>query len=248
MEGMKRLAKRVIHVLGWDVRRVSPTSNPSAQLLTALNHIGANVVFDVGANVGQFAQDLRFSGFAGRIISFEPQSDAHDKLAEAARSDLDWVIHSRAAVGDQDGEIEVNISGNSVSSSVLPMLDAHSSAAVDSAYVSAERAALVRLDSVAAQYLDKHSRCFIKIDTQGFEWQVLDGATDTLRLSRGVMLELSLLPLYDNQRLWREIVDRMESEGLTLWAIQEGFIDPRSGRTLQVDAIFLREECGAEWA
>jgi FkbM family methyltransferase len=238
---MKKFIKKLFHRIGWDLHRLSPESNPSVQLLAALNLVQANTVFDVGANVGQFAQELRSVGFAGKIISFDPLSTAHAQLSEAARNDSKWTVHSRAAVGDHDGEIEINIAGNSVSSSVLPMLDAHSSAAVNSAYVASERTPLIRLDSVAVQYLSADSRSFIKIDTQGFEWQVLEGATETLKRAQGVLLELSLVPLYDGQRLWREIIERMKSEGFTLWAIQKGFTDPRTGRTLQVDGIFLRQ-------
>jgi len=238
---MKKFSKSLLRRLGWDIHRLSPAGNPSAQLLAALNHVQSNVVFDVGANIGQFAQELRSVGFSKKIISFEPLSSAHTQLIAAAHNDQAWLVHPRAAVGDRDGEIDINIAGNSVSSSVLPMLDAHSSVAVGSAYVAAERTSLIRLDSVAAKYLSADSRPLIKIDTQGFEWQVLDGASETLKLAKGVLLELSLVPLYDGQRLWLEMIDRMEAEGFTLWAIQKGFTDQRTGRSLQVDAIFLRE-------
>lgn len=120
------------------------------------------------------------------------------------------------------------------------MLESHSTAALGSAYVSAEKAPIIRLDSVSKQYLTPESRSFIKIDTQGFEWQVLDGAVDTLKNAQGVLLELSLTPLYGGQKLWREMIDRMETYGFTLWAIQKGFTDPVSGRSLQIDAIFIR--------
>lgn len=237
---MKKLIKTMIHSFGWDLHRLSPAVNPGVQLLAALNHVQANVVFDIGANIGQFAQELRSVGFGGKIISFDPLTAAHRQLSAAASRDPAWLVHPRAAVGDQDGEIDINIAGNSVSSSVLPMLDAHASAAAGSAYVASERTPLVRLDSVAAQYLSSESRPFIKIDTQGFEWQVLDGAVYTLQRAQGVLLELSLVPLYDGQRLWREIMDRMDAEGFTLWAIQKGFTDLQTGRSLQVDGLFLR--------
>lgn len=238
---VRALIKRCVRRVGWDIRRVGPASDHGCQLVAAMNHVGADVVFDIGANVGQFAQDLRAAGFKGRIVSFEPLVKAHRQLERAANHDSGWVVHARTAVGHQEGIVEVNVAGNSVSSSVLPMLDAHSSVEKDSAYVSSQRAPLVRLDSVAKPYLNPMSRCFIKIDTQGFEWQVLDGAVETLMSSRGVVLELSLLPLYDGQRLWRDFIDRMEVEGFTLWAIQEGFTDPVSGRSLQIDAVFLRQ-------
>jgi len=238
---MKKLIKKIFYSLGLDLYRLSPSSNSSYQLLAALNHVHADVVFDVGANIGQFAQELRSVGFLGEIISFEPLSSAHAVLSKAVQTDDKWKIHPRAAVGDQDGEIEINIAGNSVSSSVLPMLDAHSSAAVGSAYVASERAQLTRLDSVAPTYLSAHARPFIKIDTQGFESQVLDGATETIKRAHGVLLELSLVPLYEGQTLWQEMIQRMADQGFTLWAIQKGFTDPRTGRSLQVDAIFLRQ-------
>ena len=238
---MKKLIKKTFHSLGLDLHRLSPTSTSSAQLLAALNHVQADVVFDIGANIGQFVHDLRAVGFAGKIISFDPLTAAHAQLSKSAKNDSEWLVHPRVALGDHEGEIEINIAGNSVSSSVLPMLDEHSSAAIDSAYVASERTPLVCLDTVAEQYLTEDSRPFIKIDTQGFEWQVLDGATETLKRAQGVLLELSLVQLYGGQRLWREIIERMEKEGFTLWAIQKGFTDPRTGRSLQVDGIFLRQ-------
>jgi FkbM family methyltransferase len=86
------------------------------------------VFFDVVANIGQFAEELRSVGFAGKIISFDPLTTAHAQLRNSAQNDSKWLVHPRIAVGDKNGEIEVNIAGNSELSSVLPMLDAHSSA------------------------------------------------------------------------------------------------------------------------
>jgi FkbM family methyltransferase len=237
---IKKTAKKFVRSLGWDIHRFSPSANHGAQLLAALNYVGANLVFDIGANVGQFAQDLRSAGFAGNIVSFEPLSIAHEKLTKAARRDISWHVHPRAALGNVDSQTMINIAGNSVSSSVLPMLDSHSSAATESAYIAAEATPLLRLDSVSPQYLNNKTRSFIKIDTQGFEWQVLDGAVDTLSNAQGIMLEASLVPLYEGQRLWRDLIHRMETEGFTLWAIHNGFVDHCTGRSLQVDVIFIR--------
>ena len=69
---------------------------------------------------------------------------------------------------------------------------------------------------------------------------MVDGATETLEKAQGVLLELSLVPLYDGQRLWLEMIHRMELEGFTLWPIQKGFTDPHTGRSLQVNGIFLK--------
>ncbi|WP_410175184.1 FkbM family methyltransferase, partial [Nodularia spumigena] len=107
-----------------------------------------DLVFDIGANTGQFATELRSIGYKGRIVSFEPLSDAHKKLNQEAARVSQWQVHPRIAIGDFNGEIEINIAGNSVSSSVLPMLEAHATAAVKSAYISTEKVAIARLDSI----------------------------------------------------------------------------------------------------
>ena len=68
-----------------------------------------------------------------------------------------------------------------------------------------------------------------------------DGAKNTISRASGIICELSLVPLYNNQRLWREIIDRLDSEGFILWALQKGFTDPKTGQSLQMDGIFLRK-------
>ena len=91
------------------------------------------------------------------------------------------------------------------------------------------------------KYLTQSSHCFIKIDTKGYEWQVLDGAINTLKNSKGILCELSLVPLYKGQYLWKEMIERFEKEGFVLWSIQKAFFDKRNGRTLQMDAVFIKK-------
>ena len=239
---MKKLIKRLIHSMGYDLHRLDVSSSSEYQLYKSLKNFEIDLVLDIGANKGQFASEIRSVGYKGQIVSFEPLSDAHHKITQAAKRDEHWIVHQRGAIGDFNGEIEINISGNSVSSSVLPMTNAHSSAAQNSAYIGSEKVPIARLDSVAPKYISSTNRIFIKIDTQGFEWQVLDGASETLKNAQGVLCEISLVPLYDGQRLWMDMLQRFENEGFTLWSIQKGFTDPRDGRSLQVNAIFFRTD------
>ncbi len=237
---LKKLIKNLVHKAGFELHHLNPVSNPAFQLLKGLDHFGVDLVFDIGANTGQFASELRSVGYKGRLISFEPLPEACQALMTAAVRDPLWQVHPQSALGDMDGEIMINIAGNSVSSSILPMLEAHSTAAKGSAFIGKVKVPIVQLDSVAGEYLNGSEKYFIKIDTQGFEWEVLNGARKTLANAQGVLCELSLIPLYEGQRLWVELMKRLETEGFTLWAIQKGFTDPYDGRTLQVDAIFFR--------
>lgn len=236
----KQKIKKLLHGLGIEAHRYHPTASPLARLMAALRAFDIDLVIDIGANEGQFAKELRSGGYTRQILSFEPLTSAHSQLLAASRDDSAWSVHSRCAVGDRQDEIDINISGNSVSSSILPMLASHSAAAPQSAYIGRERVPLITFDSVANACLGGSRAPLLKIDTQGCEWQVLDGAMASLPKVRGILMELSLLPLYEGQHLWREYVDRLESAGFVLWSLEPAFVNPANGRTLQWDGLFFR--------
>jgi len=238
---LKKTIKKLFRSIGLQIRYINPATDPIEQTLAVLHKQKIDIIFDIGANEGQFASEVRSHGFLGNIISFEPLSGARKKLVNMASSDDNWHVHEQCAVGEVMGQIEINISQNSVSSSILPMLKLHKDAANASAYIGEELVTLITLDSVLNSYADPQKNIFIKIDTQGYEWQVLNGASESLKLAKGVLCELSLAPLYQGQILWKEIINRLEGLGFVLWSIQQGFTDPRDGRSLQIDAIFLKQ-------
>jgi len=238
---MKNLIRKAANYLGLEISRYHRL-RAAGQLVKALEISGVDIIFDIGANKGQFAKEVREHGYKGQIVSFEPLSAAHKALRLCSDLDSAWEAHSRLAVGNYDGDIKINIAGNSLSSSVLPMLQAHVNSAPGSEYVGYEQVPIARLDSVAQRYLTAQSKPFIKIDTQGFEWQVLDGAPETLLKAQGLLCEVSLIPLYDGQRMWRDVVDRLDANGFMLWTLQQGFTNPVTGQSLQLDAIFMRKD------
>lgn len=238
---LKSAIRATFRTLGLDIHRYVPSvPTPPRPIISSLRRFGIDLVLDVGANQGQFATQLRRGGYTGKIVSVEPLSDAHGKLLQASVGDAKWEVYPRCAVGDRNGEVEINIAGNSESSSILPMLESHRSAAPESAYQGKEIVPIKTLDAVAEQYLKNANAPFLKIDTQGFEWQVLDGARGTLPRIKGILVELSLVPLYEGQHLWQEMKARLEAEGFVLWVFEPVFSDPLDGRTLQVDGIFYR--------
>lgn len=237
---VKDRIKAGLRNIGYDLRPFDKDSNPDALLLKALTMFKTDLVLDVGANRGQFAAELRSVGYRGRIVSFEPLSAEHGCLSKAASDDALWQVSPRCAIGDRDGSIKINIAANSGSSSVLPMLELHATAAPESIYIGEELVPIYTLDTLAPQYLKGSRSPILKMDTQGFEWEVLDGSHEVLPRLRGIICELSLAQLYGGSRLWMDMVQRIEKGGFTLWSILPGFSDPRNGRMLQVDATFFR--------
>ena len=240
---IKKTIKKLSRSLGIDLKRYNIQTSEAAKMQRLLAYHNIDLVFDVGANIGQYAKLLRELGYSGRIVSFEPLSSAYSQLKAVSEKDPLWEIAPQTAIGNQEGEIIINIAGNSQSSSALPMLDAHVQSAPESAYSGSETVKLSRLDTLAKDYIKSETKSiFLKIDVQGLEKQVLEGATAILPLVKGIKLELSLVPLYEGQVLFKEMIDIIEKLGYELYGIEPGFTAEKTGRMLQMDGIFFKPD------
>lgn len=225
--------------LGYDVVPFNPAEHALARRRRLLEVHAIDTVLDVGANAGQFGRELRRLGFRGRLVSFEPLSVAFAQLERAARGDPQWQVH-RHALGEAEGSQQIHVAANSESSSLLPMLPRHEAAAPQATYVGTERIEVRPLDAVFDSVCAGARRIYLKIDTQGYEQQVLRGAARSLEAIDTVQLEMSLVPLYEGQALFPELQADMNGRGYTLVALENAFGDGRTGQLLQVDAIFHR--------
>lgn len=210
-------------------------------LIRQINHNGIDMIFDIGANTGQFGEIIYKLGYKGKMVSFEPLSTAYDVLLSNSKSYEGWNPAERCAVGDTDGEIEMHISENSISSSAMDMLKEHENAAPKSKYIGVEKAKVYRLDTIFDKYANGCKNILVKIDTQGFEEKILNGSVNSLGRIKGLYLEMSLVKLYEGQILFKELYERIISHGFGMYGIQPAFVNKVSGRVLQVDATFFRE-------
>jgi len=233
---LKDQLNRILYRVGYEISR------PLSGTAKLLDHYGINCVVDVGANDGGFGTAVRHCGYTGRILSFEPLQEPFKALRQKAISDGNWETF-QCAVGDASAEVTMNVSGNKGrSSSVLPMLEAHIDAAPQARYVGTETIRQERLDALLPRFgLTSSSRTFLKVDVQGYERAVLDGASGLFADGSiiGLQLELSLVPLYDGAMTFREGLERANNLGMTLMRLDPMFDDPTSGQTLQVDAVFI---------
>ncbi len=144
--------RKLVRKTGVDIVWYSPPTHPVARRKRLLDVYGVEVVLDVGANVGQYGQALRRLGFKGEIISFEPLKAAYRKLVACSRSDAAWKTFN-CALGDQEGVGEINIAGNSYSSSIHDMLPAHEQFAPESRYVGTEEIEIRTVDGMFGEIL-----------------------------------------------------------------------------------------------
>jgi len=232
--------RRLLQRLGYDVVHYAPSSHPLLRRRRLFDGYGIDLVLDVGANSGQFGQQLRiYQDYAGEIVSFEPAAEAYAKLVAAAAGDARWRTF-REALGDAAGRRTLHVAGNSVSSSFLDMRAEHLAAAPESRYTGDEDVPVRTLDEVYPGLAAPGRRVYLKIDTQGYERQVLAGAERSLASIDTLQVELSLEPLYQGSADFDEIYASLAARGYRLVSIEGEFADAASGRLLQFDGIFHR--------
>ena len=232
-----RLAARRI---GFDVSAVSIHKHSFVRRAMQLEHLGTDLVLDVGANDGGFGGYLRELGYVGTIRSFEPLKSAYEKLRLRCSKDSSWFAENYA-LGSSSSSRDIHIAGNSESSSFLEMLPAHLEAAPSSVFCAKEKVEIKALDDIFDEVANGFRNVFLKIDTQGFEQEVLKGAQSSLRGVSAVQLEVSTVPLYEGALLFHELHAFMRDSGFELVDIEPMFADKISGRVLQADAVFQRQ-------
>jgi|SRR3989339_29395 len=237
---IKHEFRKLLWKIGYDIYPFTPEFNPLARRRKLLESYAIDVVLDVGASTGQFAQQMRNDlGFSGKIVSFEPLSSAFELLRQNADRDPKWKVLN-FALGEVDATKHINISGNLISSSLLYMLPAHIKVAPESSYISKEVIEVKTLDSIINDLVHKKDKIYLKIDTQGYESKVIKGAEESLARIETIQLEMSLVPLYEGELLIGEMHGLLSEKGYCLVSIEEAFSDRESGQLLQVDGIYHR--------
>jgi FkbM family methyltransferase len=236
---VREIIRRLLNRAGVDVVRHPSVPHHLERRAHLLQRFAPTVVLDVGANSGIYGRELRGLGYRGRIVSWEPLSAPYAALAAGAARDGAWeAVH--AALGAAPGQAEMNVSANSWSSSLRPMLDAHLNAAPDSRYVGRETVRMETLDGEFSRRVRADDRVWLKIDTQGHERDVLAGASKSLPRVQTVEVEMSPVGLYEGEALFTEMFDWLVGRGFACVHLQPGLVDPADERLLSLDGTFHR--------
>lgn len=226
MDGVVRLVVRALiqtrvrrWMQGWgyDIGIYPPveTSALRSHLTTLFSALKINCVIDVGANTGQFARMIRGAGFAGRIISFEPVRQNFVELSKRMAGDADWYGH-QLALGSSDGDATINVTQYSVFSSFFkPNQYSLRRFEGDSEVVSQEIVQVRTLTGLFDSLLKGYDepRVYLKLDTQGFDLDVLRGASAVLPSIAALQTELSMMPVYDGAPTYHDTMRFLDAAG-----------------------------------
>jgi FkbM family methyltransferase len=212
------------------------------QILKALfAHHGIGFAFDVGANAGQTYDFLREKiGFRGHVTSFEPNPEAFAILRERTKPGAKWQT-IRVALGPSEGTQVLNLTKNSKFSSFLDPHKVMNGAG--HTRKSRSSVSVHRVDRYVADAVSKKApgRLFLKIDTQGYDLEVLKGLGDKfLPLVPIVQLELTMKnAFYAKAPKMTDSIAYMARRGYSL-AAAINTISDQNYRALEFDGIFVR--------
>jgi FkbM family methyltransferase len=230
---------RRLHRLGDLVGGRGRVSPPLAREWGWLRELGIRTLIDIGAYHGEFAQALCRELGPLSIVAFEPLPEAFAELQRRFRQATGFRAFP-VALGDSNQSAELYVSSYAKSSSLLPLGPGHRAAFP---FALPERTLAVRTERLdeALRGIALTPEILIKADVQGVEDRVIRGGEAVFRQARAAVIEVSYQPLYEGQCLFADVFRLMADLGFRFAGNWDQLRDPRDGRIVQGDAIFLRE-------
>ena len=197
-------------------------------------------IIDVGANIGQFCYKIKHHYPQSIVHSFEPVADAYQQLLNTTNS-FTGVHCKQLALGNQTGKATIHLFGqNTPVASIL----SHSPFSVDFAQQPdhTQVVDVQRLDEYCVNE-SVNGIDLLKIDTEGFDLEVLQGATKLLeeKAIRFIYCEWSYLGTGGpgDLNLIREF---LEAYGFSLLGLYTDFFRPDMNFHVCRNALFLQKE------
>ena len=194
-----------------------------------------DTVIDVGANVGQFGESLRSGGYKGKIVSFEPTKSAYQVLSKKAELDGAWETH-HCGLGAAPGTAILHASQLSVFNSILELSNV--------AKLHDNRMTVDHTEEITINTLDQAvgslaGKMLLKIDTQGYEKQVMEGARQTMSRAAGILLELPVVRTYEGEWQFHDALKYMAEAGFVPAQIQAvGYHGSDNVSAVDFDCLF----------
>ena len=236
------IARKMLHRWGFDIGRWPRACDQwvmDGSLAAVIRARNINCVIDVGANVGQFVELIRTLGYSGRIVSFEPSPVALATLTAFAARDAEWIVRP-IGLAAKPGVGQLYLYPGSDFDSLHAALP---EIAAQIPQLQATGRVEITISTLEKEYAEviagiDEPRILLKSDTQGHDLDVILGAPGLPGVV-AVMVELSVLPIYQNQPYMTEVMDRLHAEGFVPVAFQpvsrtDGFL------VTEFDGLFMR--------
>ncbi len=238
-----KLHRYVAGLFGYELIKKRKLNDTLAQhLANVIDEQAIDLVIDVGANAGQFALSLRLHGYSGRIASFEPLTDAYGELVKRSESDHTWLAF-KLALGSSSQPAIINTHAASEFSSLLTANKyAHERFRWRARTTGTQEVAMQTLENMWPEvaYNMENPRALLKLDTQGYDLEVLAGSGSMLDHVRAVQVEVSLKPIYDGAPHYLQVLDEFERLGFEVTGLYPVSRDKQSLAIIEYDCVMTR--------
>lgn len=241
---MKKLIRRLARSAGYDI---VPYPLPDAMFLAHhLSELFAlldiNLLIDVGAHRGEFGSFARGLGYDGRIVSFEPVPETFEKLERRSRNDPRWTAYP-LALGAEEATRPINVTQSTDFSSFLS--PSRYSAEWFGTKGSVRRTEVVpvrRLENLWGEIAPDpfEPRVYLKLDTQGFDLQVLAGAAGCLGDVLALQSEVSAKNIYEGMTDYLDAIGRMREIGFDVTGLFPVTRQDRDLAVIEFDCVMIR--------
>lgn len=246
MHFAKQFIRRTLQKAGVDVvpYPLSDWTRSRHVLQTVLDKQRINCVLDVGANEGQYGSQLRLLGYRGRIVSFEPVRTSFEVLSKTSREYRgSWRVF-QYALGSSAGAAEINVTLGADFSSFLTPREDSLTRFPNNRVQRTEVVQIKRLDDIISDCIDgiDSQRLYLKLDTQGYDLEVLKGAERSLSQIAALQMEISFKPIYHNMSIYNDSVSALMALGFDVFDFMPVTRDQNGLGAIEMDCVMIRAE------
>jgi FkbM family methyltransferase len=235
----KNVIKRTLRQLGYDFVRYPSRETYGEHIRELLKTLDIDLVLDVGAHHGEYGLFLRDLGYVGRIVSFEPVTVNFDVIAQRCAHDPSWQVLN-LALGSEDADSR---SMNVMSNSLFNSFHAPSEVMLvdDNRVERIDKVTVRRLDGLFDQMLNDGTRnVFLKMDTQGWDMEVLRGADACISRIGAVQSEIPLKAIYKGMPSFVEVITECNRLGLEVTGMFPVSRDTNNLAVVEFDCVMAR--------
>lgn len=159
--------------------------------------VDGDIVIDIGANIGEFSRSV--VDRASRLIAIDPDPYVYEALSRNLNGFSNVAVMQRA-MSEADSEVEFYLSTKNADSSLLQPTQFSETVTVQA----------VRLDKlIEEQGIERVD--FLKIEAEGWEPEILAGATRTLGITRKIAVDAG--PERQGQNTSHEVITTLKEAG-----------------------------------
>lgn len=240
---LKFTLQRLFRFTGFELIRLETARRQTLapQLAQIFEKFDISCVLDVGANTGGYGDYLREKvGYRKLILSFEPVSAMYEVLARKSKKDPNWEVFN-FGLGPSNSTMEINVMKHNAFSSFLAPDDFEEpSYMANNVVVYTESVQVRTLDSVMEGLAEKcpTGRTYLKMDTQGYDMEVVRGAEKSLEKIIALQTEASTKKMYKGMPDFVETYQTLASKGFDITGMFPLAWDS-SLRVIELDCIFV---------